>query len=335
MTHAVENLYVITQGAVIKKDGGKIVVTYGDEILTQAPIKELNMLVLFGNIQVTTQALSALLQENIDIAFLTQDGHFKGKVVAAKTKNCLLRREQHLFFSNSENCLALAKKIILAKHQQGIQLLSDYNRNKNNDFKFTNRDELEKSLVKIQNAESIEQLLGFEGNAAKLYFEDYGKCFTGELKFEKRVYFPSPDPVNALLSFGYSFISREMQAILECESLDPYIGFYHQMTYGRASLSLDLIEPFRHGFIDRLVLKLVNKNMLNSDDFETGDNGGVYLKKTSITIFLKAFEESANRENVLYKNIEDVSYRKVFWQMVANLKKAINKEDEFQPWGLQ
>ncbi len=332
MTEAVKNIYVTTQGATVRKETGTIVVAFGDEILVQTPIKEMGMLVLFGNIQVTTQALTALLQENIDVAFLTQNGHFKGKVVTAKTKNCFLRRDQHHNFANPAFALELAKKTVKAKHANGIQLLSDYSRNSNNNFRFENRGDLEVLLLSMDSAINMEQLLGYEGMAAKLYFEDYGKCFTGELKFIKREYFPSPDPVNALLSFGYSFIAREVQAILECEGLDPYIGFYHQLTYGRASLSLDLIEPFRHGFIDRLVLKLVNKKMLGVEDFETGENGGVYLKKSSITIFIKAYEEACNRQNNIYKNIDEVSFRKIFWQMVANLKSVLKQEETYKPW---
>ncbi len=332
MSTQIQNVYVTTQGAVVNKDLGTIVVSVGKEVLCQVPIKEMRLLVLFGNIQVTTQAIAALLKEGIDIAFLTKSGHFKGKVVSAKTKNCFLRRDQHQHFSDPEKCLELAKKIIHAKHYNGIKLLLDYSYSGKSDFHFRNRSELEKMLGQILNAENLEQLLGYEGNAAKLYFEDYAQCFTGDLRFVGRAYYPSPDPVNALLSFGYSFIAREMQAILEAESLDPYIGFYHQLSYGRASLSLDLIEPFRHAFIDRLVLKLCNKNMLTADDFETQENGGVYLKRSSIAIFLKAFEESANNENVLYKNKEGVSFRKVFWQTVSLLKKTLQDNEEFTVW---
>ncbi len=329
------NLYVTEQGSVVKKEGGVIRAEKDGENLFEHPLNDISTMVLFGGVQVSTQAMLALLDEGCDIAIMTQNGHFRGRVTPALGKNSLLRAAQYDFFRNKETSLNLAKQYVAAKVRNSKQLLTAYSYNANNPFKSETLHILDKYIEDAEKTENIDSLRGYEGAAAAFYWECYGKCFTCGIPFTGRNYYPSKDPINALLSFGYSFIARELQAIIEACGMDPFIGFYHQLEYGRASLSLDMMEEYRAPVVDRLVLRLFNKGMLTTDNFEPpGDKGQVYLKKESQRIFISYYEEWMDQKNVSYGRKEPISWRKVMWSQVEALRRSIQENTPYKPYTL-
>lgn len=318
------NLYVAEQGAVVKKQGGEIVVEKAGELLFRSPLKDIGLAVCFGSVQVTTQAMFALLDQGADIAFLTRNGHFKGKVLAAKSRNVGLRILQHRRADNAAFCLHVAKELMRAKLRGGMALLKKYKRSTHNPAQVGRFEEIRLYQGKIDEVDNVDSLRGVEGAGTRLYWEGFRECLTGGRVFAGRRYHPSPDPVNALLSFGYSFTAREMQGVLESLGLDPYVGFYHTVSYGRASLSLDLIEPFRHIFIDALVLRLFNKRILVDADFYRDEqSGGFYLERPSIHKFVRHYEQAADEANRSYGDQERLNFRKVMWEVGGSLRRAI------------
>jgi len=326
------NVYVTEQGAYVRKNHGRIEVLKDGELLCSVPARDVTLLVVFGNVQVTTQAMFALLEQGTDISFLAVDGHFKGKLVAAKSKDAPLRVRQHERIRDPDFALVCAKEVIAAKLKGAVDLLRRYNRNRHNPGRVSCLDELENFAESARRAPSRESLLGYEGNAARVYWHGFKEFLREKMGFEKRVFHPSTDPVNALLSFGYSFLAREMQGILESLGLDPYIGFYHTVTYGRASLSLDLIEPFRHSFVDALVLKMVNRRVVGEGDFyRNEENGGVYLRSPSVRKFIKFYEAAADEANSYYEvEGEPLNVRKMLWRTAERFKKAVNEDVIFR-----
>lgn len=326
-------LYVTEQGAHIKKSGGHIKVVKDAEVLADRVIEELETLVCFGGVHPTTDALLALVNKGCDIAFMTLNGHFKGRMVSATGKNSLLRVCQHEAFRHPARKLALASRYVQAKIRNGIVVLEAYGRNGHSPFEFDEKQQLERICGRVEmGVDSPASLRGHEGTAARVYFGGFSRCLAHGRQFPGRIFRPSTDPVNALLSFGYSFVAREMQAMCEAAGLDPYIGFFHDISYGRASLSLDLMEEFRHPLVDRLVLRLFNKRVLDDDDFERGDKGQVYLKKESLRIFVRHYEEWANSANRTYGNERELSWRKAMWSQVEKLKKAVENGTEYYPF---
>ncbi len=287
-------IFTFEQGAYVRKKGGHIEVARDGEVLDDRVISEIRCLVAFGGVQVTADAMLALLDAGCDIAFMTLNGHFKGKVTSAAGKNSLLRSSQYDAFRDEKRRLDMARRYVVAKIRNGMDVLHDYHRSGRSGFVFKERDDMEELCrTALLRCDNLNSLRGYEGAAGRLYFSGFSRCLAHGRKFPGRTFHPSTDPVNALLSFGYSFVARELQAMLEALGLDPYIGFYHDLSYGRASLSLDLMEEFRHPLVDRLTLKLFNKSMLDDDDFETGEKGQVYLKKGSLRIFIRHYEEWA------------------------------------------
>lgn len=326
-------LYVTDQGAYIKKKGPHIQVIKSEEVLVDRALRDVSCMVLFGGVHVTSDAMLALLDKGCDVAFMSMNGHFKGRLVSASGKNSLLRASQYAMFSDSRKRLDMARRYVLAKVKNGMDVLDDYHRSGRSGFRFEERPRMEEICDHILNrCSDMPGLFGYEGAAARHYFGAFGRLLAHGRTFPGRVFHPSTDPVNALLSFGYSFVARELQALLDALGLDPFIGFFHEVTYGRASLTLDLMEEFRHPFVDRLVLKLFNKQMLTDDDFETGDRGQVYLKKESLRIFIRHYEEWANRVNRTWNDEGELSWRQVMWRQGEKLRHAVEHNGEYTPF---
>jgi CRISPR-associated protein Cas1 len=140
-------------------------------------------------------------------------------------------------------------------------------------------------------AGSLKELLGVEGTAASLYFsqfKDMIKKGNHDFVFKDRNRRPPRDPVNCLLSYGYSLLTNDFTATLAKLGLDPYLGFYHQTKYGKPALSLDLMEEFRPLVVDSVVLSCLNKNILQEDDFQIR-NLGVFMKPKGKKKFLQEY----------------------------------------------
>lgn len=329
-------VYVTEQGAYIKKKGPRIQVVKDQEILIDRCLRDIETLVMFGGVHPTTEAMLALLDNGADIAMMTLNGHFKGKMVSSKGKNSILRASQYCNFQNKDYCKEMARRYVEAKIRNGFDVLSDYHYSNSNPYRI--EENVRKQFDKINNSLNnddlkIDSIRGYEGAGAKLYFQEFAKCLLHGRKFPGRKFHPSTDPVNALLSFGYSFVAREIEAILEACGLDPFIGFFHELTYGRASLSLDLMEEFRHPLVDRLVLRLFNRKMLSDDDFEQKENGGqVYLKKESLKIFIRNYEEWCNKKNRTWVDDKEMSWRMVMWKQAEKLRSCIVNNEKYTPF---
>jgi CRISPR-associated protein Cas1 len=149
-----------------------------------------------------------------------------------------------------------------------------------------------------------------------------------ELGFSGRERRPPPDPFNALLSFGYVLVGNEIQSLLDGMGFDPYLGFFHQLDYGRPSLAIDLLEEFRAPLVDRLSLKLVNLGVLHKEDFVTGPDGGCFLNQDGKKRYFQAYEEELNRPIALGE--EHLSYRRLFRRQAERLARSLAGEEPYR-----
>jgi CRISPR-associated protein Cas1 len=224
---------------------------------------------LFGNVQMTAQALRATLERGIPVSLFTYGGWFVGRAVGFDTKNVELRLAQYAGATNPEVCLSLARGFVASKILNCRTLLR---RNLEGEDPVA-LSELRQLARKALAAEALESLLGIEGTAARTYFG----CFTGMLRapdaertdfdLEGRNRRPPRDPVNALLSFCYSLLAKDFATTLASVGLDPLLGFYHQPRFGRPALALDLMEEFRPLIADSVVISVINNGVVTADDF--------------------------------------------------------------------
>jgi len=190
-------------------------------------------------------------------------------------------------------------------------------------------------LDRVAEAREKDELLGLEGIGTREYFSVFGRLIKSKgygFDFEKRTKRPPRDPVNALLSFGYSILVGDMVSAASTVGLDPYIGFFHSMKYGRPALALDLMEEFRPVIVDSLVLSMLNKGMLSEGDFKE-KFGGVYLEEKGREAFFKAYAGRVQTEIVHPVFDYRMIYRRIFETQARFLAKVLTGEiDEYVPF---
>jgi len=293
-------VYVKEQGAVIRKHGGRILVEKDHELLLE--IRLTDSVAIFGNVQVTTQALSELLDRGIPLALYTRHGRLKGHLVPDLSKNVPLRVAQYRMALDEAASLGLAKAVVRAKLRNAGRLLADYRSNYPSDRLAAACDAMSRAADGIAAVARHSELLGQEGSAAAIYFGAFAELNRSELPFDGRRKHPATDPINGLLSLGYTLVMNEIRAVVEGVGMEPHLGFLHKVDYGRPSLALDLLEPYRSPVVDRLTLRLVNERVLTGADFGRrvvsgvtgGGAGAVVLAPDSFRKYLEAYEAAVS-----------------------------------------
>ena len=297
-------LYVNTQGLRVGKSGFVLKLQEKDKVVQEVRINDICQLNVMGNIQLSTQAVQALCEQEVPIAYFSMGGWFYGATQGLGVKNIYLRREQFRLAESPSFCLRLARALVAGKIRNQRTMLQ--------------RNHVEPPAAALNmmscmqedatRAESLEELLGIEGNAARSYFQNFaGMIKLGEpgeeasegagsrgrteftFDFNLRNRRPPRDPVNALLSLAYSVLAKDLTIVCHSVGFDPFLGFYHQPRYGRAALALDLMEPFRPLVADSAVLSAINTRMVTARDFvQAGES--VALTPGGRKAFFRAFE---------------------------------------------
>jgi len=322
---------LVEQGATLKKEGKRFVVEKGGKIIFEIPAFKIERVLIFGNIQITTQAISFLLSNRIETSFLTIRGELKGQLIPPKSKNVILRMTQFEKAKDKEFTLNLAKRIVANKISNSLEIVKGFSYNHPEINLTEEKKKIKEVLESVDRKNGIKSLLGIEGIATVNYFKALAKTFIKGLTFSGRNRRPPRDPVNSLLSFGYTLAGNEILSLLQATGFDPYIGFYHGIDYGRPSLALDILEEFRHTLIDRFVLFLSNNSILKNEDFEEVE-GGVYLKKESRKVFFKYYEQWLNREIKDHIEGNKTTFRKLFLSQIHRLADCITKGEEYIPY---
>ena len=285
-------IYVKEQGALVQKQGGRIVVSKNAQPLLEFPISNIEGIALIGNVQVTAQALHFLLQQGIDISHYTYGGQYLGQTAAESSKNIFLRFSQYELYNNEKKRLDFARKIVSNKIGNQLNVIENYRWEEYPQWK-DDAAQIRRLREKVSDADTANELLGIEGMSSNIYFRAFGHMFHCDFEFHGRNRRPPKDPINVIISLGYTFLTKEICSALEAESFEPYLGFLHGIRYGRKSLALDIIEEFRQPVVDRMALKMFNKRMLSKYDFETEDDR-VILNTDGFRKFCSEYEKWMN-----------------------------------------
>ena len=289
-------LYLQEPGSHVGKRSEHLVVRKDGQELTRVPMHQVRQVCVFGNVQVSTQALQTLVENEIPIAYLTGYGRFIGVFTPAPAKNVALREAQFRTFADPAACLQLSKAAVRAKlTNQRTLLMRSLRTDGDRGSDEPAARALADLLRKLDDATSLETVLGLEGQGAALYFGEFGRFLktlpSGEgFDFQSRNRRPPKDPVNALLSFAYALLTKDSTAAVLAVGFDPYKGFFHQNRHGKPSLALDLMEEFRSVIADSVVLTLVNNEMLSKSDFVTW-RGACQLTEGGRKAFFQAYEQ--------------------------------------------
>jgi CRISP-associated protein Cas1 len=350
-------VYLNTQGLSIGISGQVLVVKEKDKKIQEIRLKDISQVNLFGAIQVSTQAIQALLGAEIPLVYFSFGGWFHGMTQPVGLKNIMWRREQFRMADRPQFCVGLARELVAGKiRNQRTMLQRNHIEPPANTLRF-----LRSMIWEAERTNDLQTLLGVEGIAARAYFAEFGGMLkvsrtkssnsnapatpstsspspddaeldelgreasesNGEepsenasmneasipqlpeelslatraanasgftFDFMRRNRRPPRDPVNALLSLGYGLLSKDLTILCASVGLDPFLGFYHQPRFGRPSLALDMMEPFRPLIVDSAVLSAINQRMITLDDFISAGDAVALTPKGRKNFYL-AYEQ--------------------------------------------
>lgn len=291
-------LYVTSPDAYLSLDGENVVVLVEETEKIRVPLHNLEGIVTFGYTGASPALMGHCAKQNIALTFLTRNGHFLARVVGETKGNVVLRREQYRIADQNDRKLEVAKNLITGKVFNSRSVINrairDHSSRIEEEKFLTVSEQLKGSLLQIQGASSLEELRGYEGEAASRYFsimDDLILQQKGALCFRSRNKRPPLDNVNAMLSFVYTLLAHDVGAALETVGLDSYVGFFHTDRPGRISLALDMMEELRSIFADRFVISLINKRVVNGNGFEKQENGAVIMLDDTKKEILKNWQE--------------------------------------------
>ena len=310
-------LYLQDYGLSLGKSGERMVVKKkGEEIKTVA-IKDISQVCLYGNINVTEPAVRDLATRGIPICHFSFGGWFYAVTTGLVHKNVELRIRQFEVAAQPAPSLELARQFIIGKIKNCRTLLRRHLPDEGSTSPATTlRDkllwQLHEYAHKAANVTSAESLLGIEGTAARVYFSGLKQLLKGDGSFDidGRNRRPPRDPINALLSFLYSLLTKDLTITLQAVGFDPLLGFLHQPRYGKPALALDLAEEFRPLIADSTVLSLVNNREVQAHDFLCRA-GAVALTDAGRRAVMAAYERRMQTEITHPIFGYKISYRRV------------------------
>ena len=327
-------LYLTDQGTTVHKEHLRFVVGTKPGDTLEIPIREIDRILVFGNIQLTTQVMGACLQEKIPVLFLSQSGSYRGHLWSLNPLH--LESEMVQIKKHKEEAFQreTARSIIRGKLLNSRQLLSRLNRKRKVPQVAAAIDGITADLAGLERVQDIDQLRGYEGIGAARYFPAWGQLIANpEFRFSKRVRHPPTDPVNALLSFGYTILLNNVVSLIIAEGLSPYFGNLHYGEDRKTYLAFDLMEEFRSPIVDILVVKIINKKLLKSNDFEaTRSAAGIYLTASARRMFLDQLEKQINEE-VIHPDLQSpVTYRQAILLQIRRYKRSLFHGILYEPF---
>lgn len=318
-------IYICEPNCTINKSLDALLIKKCGYKLQTIPLIDAKCIILFGNTQVSTQVFNMLFKKGIDLVFMTVSGRVKGRVMAEKASNVILRIAQFDAWKDENKKIEIARSIIKAKIKNQISLLEQHLKH-NVDARIRNIiGEMKNEMVKLNNCKSIQKLMGVEGIASKYYFEAFSLMLK-YFEFKSRQKRPAYDPVNAILNLTYAFLNNEILTRLDVYSFDTELGFLHGIRYGRKSLALDLMEEFRSLMADQFVLHLLNKKLIVKEDFNVSEEGCVLLTE-SLKKYCRLYHEYIEE-----KPSKEENWKSIFDKQIKAFRDCILEGGEYRTY---
>jgi len=318
-------LYVTEHGCSIHFSGNRFQVLKDDMILQSLPAETLNGICIMSASQMTTRCMEECLMRGIPVSYLSKGGHYFGRLISSTHVDAELQRCQCRLY-DSPFSLTLARQIIYAKiHNQSVILRRYAVKNGEDDSGV--RDEMRQLGEHAYTADTIEKIMGYEGRAARIYFDAVSRRIDPAFSFHGRSRRPPKDPFNCLISFGYSVVMNEICDQIETHGLNSYFGFIHRDAEKHPTLASDILEEWRAPLVDTLALSLLNGHELSESDFETDrKSGGCYLNRDGTRKYIGKLENRLEAE-ISYLSVDSgkQSFREAMGQQVECLKKAVRE----------
>jgi len=311
---------------------------------------KVEQIVLMGSISISPGAMAFLLQEGIDTVFLSIHGKYRGRLISEFGKNIDLRRLQYRKIEDTGFRLKMARAQVKGKIDNCRVLLRRHNQELGKPEIDSVVHHLRVLGRQVPAAESIDTLMGLEGAAAAAYFGCFRHLIrVSDISFTGRNRRPPKDPVNVLLSLGYTLLANAVQTQVHVSGLDPYLGCLHSPEYGRPSLVLDLMEEFRPVLVDALVFQLINKKMIRLTDFYRPEDREpaafdfaetepvkegypILLTYQGMKKFITQFENRLSQKVLYEATGQRLDYKGVFLEQVRQWVRCLQSDGEYVPF---
>lgn len=305
---------------------GQLIVSDEGGVISRHPICATELIQIYGNPQITTQAVKECLKEGIRINYYNVYGKYLGRVEPGYPKNTQRRLAQYRVYLTPELRLAWSKEIIRAKIQsEKVELRRLHEQGYVRDIRAI-RNELEKGKENARQTENVPNLLGIEGNCTRIYYEAFRSALPKGVEWNGRSHHPAGDALNAAMSLAYGITAMEVRIAIERNSLDPHCGILHEPGYGSGGLAYDLMEPLRAIFCDHVVLGLVRKSRALQKEFRNS-KGGELSEDVRTEISSKVRESlESKRWN------QQRSVRELIGTMVRGMASGLKTPEDAPSW---
>lgn len=303
MKKHLNTLFVTTQGAYLSKEGETVVVNVEKQVRLRVPVHTIGGIVCFGQVSCSPYLMGFCADNDVGISFLTEHGRFLARVKGPVSGNVLLRREQYRKADDPNASRDVARAVLTGKIANCRSVLQRALRDHGDKIKENKVDlaikRLSFCLDSIRSEQALDVVRGFEGDAARIYFEVFDQLITAQKDsffFHERSRRPPLDNVNCLLSFLYTLVMHDIRSALESVGLDPAVGFLHRDRPGRPGLALDMMEEFRPFLAERITLSLINLKQVNDKGFKKAEAGGVLMNDETRKEVLVAYQNRKQDE---------------------------------------
>lgn len=303
MKRLLNNLYVTTQGSYLHREGETVMVTLDGDVKLKLPIHTLQGIICFGQVSMSPPLMGLCAERQVSVSFLSRNGRFLARVEGPVSGNILLRREQYRRSDIEEMAVKIARAVVTAKINNCRVVILRSVREHPDSAGSSNLQEVASHLYgllkELEAAATLDSVRGLEGEAARQYFSVFDHLIYAQKEdfiFKERSRRPPLDNMNAILSFLYSILSRDVSSALETVGLDPAVGFLHRDRPGRDGLALDIMEEFRPYLADRLALSLVNLKQVTGDGFKKSETGAVLMDDDTRKQVIVAYQNRKQEE---------------------------------------
>ncbi|CAH0347282.1 type I-C CRISPR-associated endonuclease Cas1c [Bacillus sp. CECT 9360] len=340
MKKLLNTLFITQPDVYLSLDGDNIVLLKEQEKLGRLPLHNLESVVSFGYTGASPALMGYCAERNISLVFLTMNGRFLARVIGKSKGNVVLRKKQYGVSDDEAESAKIARNFIIGKIYNNKWIIERMTRDYPLRIDVAQFKEISQRLssiiLEVRICEDLERLRGLEGQAAISYNKLFNQMIlqqNEDFYFNMRSRRPPLDNVNAMLSFAYTLLANDMASALEGVGLDAYVGFLHRDRPGRVSLALDVMEELRGVYADRFVLSLINKKVLNKDDFLKKENGAVIMTDDARKKFLAAWQNK-KQEKITHPYLGE----KISWGLVPHAQALLlarylrNDLDEYPPF---
>lgn len=320
-------VYVNDAGAVISIHENQIVITGKDHGVRYLPVETTEGITLLSPVQMTTQATETCLKRGIQVAYFSKGGHYFGRLISTGHIRPEIQRKQSALY-DTNFMIELSRRIIRAKMKNQRVVLSRYARNGEVDIHDI-KVRMDSAVHKLDKCQSVAEIIGYEGQTAKAYFEGLSRCIDQSFVFHGRNRRPPRDPFNSMISLGYSILMNELYFEIEMKGLNPYFGFMHRDAERHPTLASDLMEEWRAIIVDATVMSLINGHEINKEQFYYDiDEPGCYLTKEGLKIYLSKLEKKFLTATRYLSYVDySVSFRRAIGLQINRMVMAIEKEE--------